>query len=875
METMDQKYLKALRAMEENDFTRDIIKPLFEAMGYTRVDFYGGVYERGKDLIAQKENPPEIEPQITFIQSKKVGDIQNVKEGAKLSQLLHQLRQCLTDEIPHIEGRKVRADYVYLACPEEISTRLMDEILSQTRAGDGKKVSFFDGPKIIQSINKYAPNLFSILSENDDDLFLHQHTHLINNELLSALNSNKEVSIDNYYSDLGFFVGSVDSNLLFDFKLNIPTDLFSTGNIDEWYEVKNEVLLFESIFNFSFGFIIEDVEDIEDKYFRDLERYNTEENKENVCVSMDKKEEYELWLSELIEIQEAFVSAFSGEDEDWLVTTSEIDRAISSFKNKSIYKKNEYFTDSSLINKISDRRLRNHLIKITPIVKKLKDALITIDELNSLIVVRPTFKFTLNSCFIRAELDRRTSEYRSYLSLINAGSGLFNLKRFLHETKISLNYIEFIKRFSPLISGVITFENNENEDRVSISPHDILSTGNDIAVYGGAGVGKTTTLQAYVAFFSEIESKRLVYIPLNRVLEEFIKNHDFEDEKNITKNVIQKIILLSKKQQINDDAINKISTILSSKPIALILDGLDEVYSSVKFITKAISDFKKEYPAVQIIISSRDCVSYIKEIDFLGITLLPFTKEQLSKFILGWMEDKVKAKKLIKAIKEKDIYDYIKTPLLATIACSLMEKGIDAPTSEFEIYNERLKLFTGEYDLHKKVRRQNQKSEFLIMCAKKIAFSMHKSGIRSSTLKSIKSRLRSELSSSYSNDFITECVKELEDPCNILIKDRLTGEYSFGHFRFQEHLASCILGTDRNIDLIELTGDEWWKGALSLYAQGNEFYDLIDGVYDKFGCVTPSLKTLRLMIKSSPKEKKNSYNELLNGHLESDRLEGF
>ena len=36
------------------------------------------------------------------------------------------------------------------------------------------------------------------------------------------------------------------------------------------------------------------------------------------------------------------------------------------------------------------------------------------------------------------------------------------------------------------------------------------------------------------------------------------------------------------------------------------------------------------------IISSRDCIAEIADIQFLGITLLPFTQPQIKRFIEGW-----------------------------------------------------------------------------------------------------------------------------------------------------------------------------------------------------------------------------------------------
>jgi hypothetical protein len=88
---MNQQYIRALCSLHEDKFTRDILKPLFESMGYERVDFNGGPYERGRDLIAQRRIPPNKEMYVVYVQSKRVGSIQNTTTAAKLSQLIHQL----------------------------------------------------------------------------------------------------------------------------------------------------------------------------------------------------------------------------------------------------------------------------------------------------------------------------------------------------------------------------------------------------------------------------------------------------------------------------------------------------------------------------------------------------------------------------------------------------------------------------------------------------------------------------------------------------------------------------------------------------------------------------------------------------------------
>ncbi|CAI1081581.1 restriction endonuclease [Serratia grimesii] len=71
METNNDIYLKALQDLKEDELSEQIIKPLFESMGCYRVDFHGGAYEEGKDIIAYVKAP--MEDHIIVIQTKKSG----------------------------------------------------------------------------------------------------------------------------------------------------------------------------------------------------------------------------------------------------------------------------------------------------------------------------------------------------------------------------------------------------------------------------------------------------------------------------------------------------------------------------------------------------------------------------------------------------------------------------------------------------------------------------------------------------------------------------------------------------------------------------------------------------------------------------------
>ncbi|GGA77049.1 hypothetical protein GCM10011369_18690 [Neiella marina] len=259
----------------------------------------------------------------------------------------------------------------------------------------------------------------------------------------------------------------------------------------------------------------------------------------------------------------------------------------------------------------------------------------------------------------------------------------------------------------------------------------------------------------------------------------------------------------------------------------------------------------------------------------MGITLLPFTEDQLYGFIRNWFKDNLEqANFLIENISKRNLHEHIKTPLLSTITCTLIEKGINAPSTESEIYKERFRLLAGEYDKHKEICRQKNTPQHLIECAQKIALEMHNRGIRSAEKTEIFEFMKKNLSHKFNDHMLNICLIELIDPCNILLLDPITRKYIFGHFRFQEFLVSEEL-KNRNTEITEKLSNVFWIGALCLYSQDNDISFVLDEAYNRFGNLEKYEKTLRSMIHSSRSEDKNFLIEVLEGHLKSDLLDGY
>ncbi|UDQ79015.1 hypothetical protein LJN55_16290 [Erwinia rhapontici] len=472
---------------------------------------------------------------------------------------------------------------------------------------------------------------------------------------------------------------------------------------------------------------------------------------------------------------------------------------------------------------------------------------------------------------ISSWIEKKCKEYKRGIYEINNNKGSVDVVFFLKETQKILNVLDVLINKSEDSRKLVTVVNNGPvyNDGLSISPFELFDCKYDIAVYGGAGAGKTTTLQMYVRKLIK-DNNKVIYIPLNR----YINQIDIIlNEKSKAYDILVAIILIAKNL---DPTIDNISTIKSyfneETQLKLVLDGLDEAYAKFSGIVEAVNSFKISHPQIQILISSRDCVSYLSEVNFLGITLLPFSEEQLYKFIRIWFEGKNKelGGKLIASIKGREIAEIVKTPLLATLLCDLAEKGIDIPSSESEIFTKRLNLFCGLYDTYKDIRRTEISQSILYKAAIKIAYSLHARNLRSASKSDMITFLKNDRGFNYIDETCSSAVKELIDPCNIIVFDSISGTYSFGHLRYQEHLASLELQQNRSIEIFHYLKNDWWRGTLCLYAQCCEFQSLIEEFTHKYHNIGPALITLREMAKYRPERERKLVLQLIKDYERTD-----
>ncbi|WON77422.1 hypothetical protein [Serratia sp. UGAL515B_01] len=886
MDTNNDVYLHALQSLKEDDLSQRVIKPLFESMGCYRVDFHGGAYEGGKDIIAYTKAP--LGDHISVVQTKKIGNGKATGDKNIIGNLIFQLQQCYLKEIPLHNGKSKKPDSVILATPYKVGSRLLGEIHSHL-TGMKNEVKLLDGPYLLELIKDNNPSLLNSIMGLERKILVQDTFQLQNLELMKALNMDYSIEKINCYNDLAFFMGSIDSHHLLKSNIKISSSKMSLNR--EGWEVLKKKYLVDLERHLGFTPLLNEIQYVEMQFETQLKSHLEENNKKHYEKIIAARLEISLLENTLASIRSEF-NTFKNQSDNF-----EDDGVIRNVMNiwwpiiGDASKTQDYLNIYNDYNDVlksysSNKKLPvGYKINFTDYLStlaSLSSQVYSYKELESQYISYPLYEYQFNTVGIENWLRSHCDFYAEGVRKINDGRFEENkeyLKAFLASTQKVLIVLEILQELSVETNSIVNFTSSTiaMKDGISISPFTLFDTGHDIAVYGGAGAGKTTTLQMYVEDIINKGLNNVIYLPLNRLINKKSVYFSVEAESAFSYKQVLSLILLSKNIDDTEESMNDLEIALrDANSLRLVIDGLDEAYNKVPFILDSINEFKGKYPSIQLIVSSRDCVSFISKINFLGVTLLPFTTEQLYYFIRSWFaEDVEEAQGLIIDIDCGDLKEIVKTPLLATLLCILKKRGIDTPSTEMEIFTRRLKLLCGEYDNYKTIKRSRSDSMQLEKAAMKLAYHLHSRNKRSDSIESMVTYLAYDTTFGYPEDVCLLLVEELINPCNILHLDPLTKHYSFGHLRFQEHLAALELKENRGRDILPLLNKDWWSGTLCLYAQACDFSGLVEDYYRYYGEVNTALKIFKEMVSHRPIRARSNLLSLILQYERTEKLEGY
>ena len=779
MELIDyiSKATEYFQKLSESELTKDVLIPLFKTMGFLKVDYHGGPYEKGKDLIMWKNDVLDNN-ELTVVQVKKWKISASSSSKFSFSEVVNQLQQASEEKVEHTDGKKYIPSAVYFITPFQIDVRSLNSRFEKYSELSNHHVTVIDGVKLSSLVEKHLPKLASTISGGKHAVQTVAKKNLNNLTLLNALDYREEKNISDFYSDIDITFGDITTNAFMNTAFNVKPGKQSV-TITDWQSLKEICIEFKS--KYDHNLLIKNIENI-DREIENVDRELSDLNMAGVVLNVKSRRHI------LVELDTSSIKNFFDEKRKWLAGSAEL---LNNKDTKSSYR----------------------------------------------------------------EILMQCHELLKFINLITRHEDLTS----------AFNFDEI---------GLSTVD-DEPTVRITSPMSDIIQTGMNLAILGDAGAGKTTCLQMQAIKTLSIDDDRVVlFLPLAQVMaihEGDLNNIEATKRHSTFTNIILSFFR-SEGVEISKIEFDKL---LKENKALLLFDGIDEVISKVPWVINCIHEFGDIYQSAQIIISSRIGGEYLTQINYLGLGLLPFTNEQRDLFIKNWFKspDDPKINSIINHVKNNSaLRQVVRKPLLATIMCVLAEHDIPLPKNEIRLYKERMKLLTGHYDLHKKVRRKTSTQELLNTVACKLAFILHTEQKREDKIDVLIEKAVDALvpiESTY--DLVSTAVRELIYPCNILVPTNYDDKYGFGLFRYQEYLVATVLNINRGISINQYFYSVWWKEVMVIFSQmsGDINYIVKDAI--KSGDVTNAQDTLTAIIATLPSAEQKKHTKLINETINKEK----
>lgn len=853
--------------------------PLLGKIGYINIEFNGGPYEQGKDIIAHV--PAALgKNEIHVFQSKKFKSKRSTASRERFSEYIYQLNLCIQKPITLPDGSKRRPNKVYFVTPYQVDSRHLEE---QFESLSLPNIEVLDGEYLADSIAKHWPSFSRDIIPDADIAISPALEEIFNIELNNALHITEQKKYTEYYNDLNFFVGEIDSCLVFGGEIDHQIFKHPPYSKGEWDELKK---LNSALQDYGDpGIITSSITEIEEKYKFDLNAHisaaNTKLIKRSEALQesiASGKQKVTSTISERIKYYSKIKDASGAKGRnlpDVALTLSLLEE----FKDQ-IGSSTELECPTRVgIPKAAHETLKFLYNTRNEVFRSKNELLLILKE----IIPPPIINVKIDPTAFTNRINSKIRHAEEFIQKLNARSlTCSETKTILDEINSLLRAIDVATNHNQSIANFRIAQGSANKNVLDISAHSIFDSGCNIAIYGEAGAGKTTTLHMYAEklYQNRQTGQITLFLPLNRItkkigeMDQSSRSNLISEEKPFD-SLLNAFLSYRSVEASTENRKSLIHALQNSKKCTVIVDALDEASTHAPWIIQALSELPSYVSHAQVITSSRNCVKYIREVEFLGITLLPFTKKQLENFISGWIGDDEQAGALLKIIEDKKLYEVAKNPLLATIICSLHTSDVPIPENEPELYWRKIELLCGLYDHHKGIIRTKNEKSFLETCCIKLGYRFHRNEIRETSIPEMNKFLIADFENRYPPAKISSAIDDLIFSCNILIKQPGGENYGFEHLRYQELLAAKEIERNRSIDITSVIGKEWWKGPLYLYSFNHDIQFLIDEIYDKKGNISKYKETLLLMIEARPPRQRSNLIALVNRLAKQDSFDGL
>ena len=778
--------------------------------------------KKGRDIVIQKQD--ELGDQICIaVQTKKIQWGEN-SGNRSFQTLLNQLSQASSEPIIRLQdGNEILATSFLFVTPYLISQRALDSHRGALRSAvNGKEVKILDGRRIVDLILKFRPGLLEEVFGSSFSLDDSVHEVLDDSELMSALGVDTFRRVKQIYCKAGFLFGGAHLEQFMNNRLVCEAEIgmsLSADRLQDFMETRAAIY---------------------------------DATKVNILVS-PKLAKLQKLTSQIATHKKALEKLATLIDE----------LSLSTSQNSEVRK----FSVSA-----QSRLVIGSLDSLAEDARKLEKEIEPPDQLLSSLL--EVISETADSCSAQdsALVQEQQTITISLLKLIES----------IEEEKVrltnrKLDSIDEVREYLDEVDGLTRrmkfaalfgkhIEKKPQDRRASeatrLSLHQVFDTRKNIAVLGDAGSGKTTNLKAYAGTLIERAEHRFTFFAsLSDICSAALSSDSNSILKGIVAYLQRKALSLTE---------SHVRAELAGGGATVILDGIDEAVVEFGWVIDSIVKFGDDFPHTQLIVSSRFSIQNVDSIPFAYVSLLPFDRPQKKEFFSKWFEAGSDAPILImKHLEDHPELDRIVVnPLSATILCVLCEGGVELPDSETALYKARFDLLAGRFDKAKTISRLSNSPDTLIDVSKFIAFQLHKDGVRffgKSRLLDLVFVANRKISEKSAISIVYDLIKS-----EIVVAES-ENEYSFGHLRFQEYLASVELRSAREFPSDRLLRDPWWQDVMMLYAKEARSVDWIINYATANELAQSCKNVVRRMIAVRPESERTSLERRLNIAIVDER----
>ena len=119
---IEDTVLIKLQKYDEKFLTENILIPLLCSLGYYKVDYHGGPYEEGKDLICWR-NDELGQTELAVAQVKRYKPSARASDNQSFMEVVNQLEVASETPVPFTDGQPYTPTIVYFITPYQVETR--------------------------------------------------------------------------------------------------------------------------------------------------------------------------------------------------------------------------------------------------------------------------------------------------------------------------------------------------------------------------------------------------------------------------------------------------------------------------------------------------------------------------------------------------------------------------------------------------------------------------------------------------------------------------------------------------------------------------------------------------------------------------------